>query len=104
MKKEVTRFMDPGHWFLSLYNDDGDAQEVSFVAAISEDMTQNCPNGCSGKGECLLGHCQCNPGFGGDDCSKSMFTILYVCMLHFALILSHVNLETAAHMVLLLIS
>ena len=65
--------MDPGHWFLSLYNDDGDAQEVSFVAVIAEDMTQNCPNGCSGKGECLLGHCQCNPGFGGDDCSESMF-------------------------------
>lgn len=81
MKKEVTHFMDPGHWFLSLYNDDGDAQEVSFVAIISEDMTQNCPNGCSGKGECLLGHCQCNPGFGGDDCSESTYIIhiLYIC-------------------------
>jgi hypothetical protein len=33
-----------------------------------------------------------------------MFRILYVCMLHFALILSHVSLKTAAHMVLLLIS
>lgn len=78
MKKEVTHFMDPGHWFLSLYNDDGDPQEVSFVAVISEDMTQNCPNGCSGKGECLLGHCQCNAGFGGDDCSESMFQNVYL--------------------------
>ncbi|KAJ9578404.1 hypothetical protein L9F63_005377, partial [Diploptera punctata] len=76
VKKEVTHFMDPGHWFLSLYNDDGDAQEVSFVAVIAEDMTQNCPNGCSGKGECLLGHCQCNPGFGGDDCSESVCPVL----------------------------
>lgn len=63
--------MEQGHWFLSLYNDDGDPQEVSFIAAIADDMTHNCPNGCSGKGECLMGHCQCNPGFGGDDCSES---------------------------------
>lgn len=70
--------MEQGHWFLSLYNDDGDPQEVSFVAAVADDMTHNCPNGCSGKGECLMGHCQCNPGFGGDDCSESkyIFTIL----------------------------
>lgn len=77
MKKEVTHFLEPGHWFLSLYNDDGDAQEVSFEASVSEDMTQNCPGGCSGKGECLMGHCQCNAGFGGDDCSESK--IFYLC-------------------------
>ncbi|XP_043476119.1 teneurin-m isoform X2 [Leptopilina heterotoma] len=76
MKKEVTHYMEPGHWFLSLYNDDGDPQEVSFIAVIAEDMTHNCPNGCSGKGECLLGHCQCNPGFGGDDCSESVCPVL----------------------------
>lgn len=71
VKKDSKYFMEQGHWFLSLYNDDGDPQELSFTAGIAEDMTQNCPNGCSGKGECLLGHCQCNPGFGGDDCSDS---------------------------------
>lgn len=71
MKKEVTHYMEQGHWFLSLYNDDGDPQEVTFIAQIADDMTHNCPNGCSGKGECLMGHCQCNPGFGGDDCSES---------------------------------
>nr|CAD7592846.1 unnamed protein product [Timema genevievae] len=76
VKKEVTHFMDPGHWFLSLYNDDGDPQEVSFIAVVAEDMTQNCPNGCSGKGECLLAHCQCNPGFGGEDCSESVCPVL----------------------------
>lgn len=64
--------MESGHWFMSLYNDDGDSQEITFYAIIAEDMTQNCPNGCSGNGQCLLGHCQCNPGFGGDDCSESM--------------------------------
>ncbi|EDV97176.1 teneurin-m isoform X2 [Drosophila grimshawi] len=74
--REVTRYMEPGHWFVSLYNDDGDLQELTFYAAIAEDMTQNCPNGCSGNGQCLLGHCQCNPGFGGDDCSESVCPVL----------------------------
>ncbi|KAH1028032.1 hypothetical protein HUJ05_001438 [Dendroctonus ponderosae] len=70
VKKEVTHYMEQGHWFLSLYNDDGDAQEITLEAEVADDMTHNCPNGCSGKGECLMGHCQCNPGFGGDDCSE----------------------------------
>ncbi|XP_045480143.1 teneurin-m isoform X2 [Harmonia axyridis] len=76
VKKEVTHYMEQGHWFLSLYNDDGDAQEITFIATIADDMTHNCPNGCSGKGECLMGHCQCNPGFGGDDCSESVCPVL----------------------------
>ncbi|XP_017767897.1 PREDICTED: teneurin-m isoform X2 [Nicrophorus vespilloides] len=76
VKKEVTHYMEQGHWFLSLYNDDGDPQEVAFIAAVADDMTHNCPNGCSGKGECLMGHCQCNPGFGGDDCSESVCPVL----------------------------
>ncbi|XP_053675682.1 teneurin-m [Anopheles nili] len=76
MRREVTRYMEPGHWFLSIYNDDGDAQEIAFYALVAEDMTQNCPNGCSGNGQCLLGHCQCNPGFGGDDCSESVCPVL----------------------------
>ncbi|XP_052130021.1 teneurin-m isoform X7 [Frankliniella occidentalis] len=76
MKKEVSHYLEQGHWFLSLYNDDGDPQEVSFMAAVSEDLTTNCPNGCSGKGECILGHCQCKPGFGGEDCSESVCPVL----------------------------
>ncbi|KAJ1529492.1 hypothetical protein ONE63_006265 [Megalurothrips usitatus] len=76
MKKEVSHYLEQGHWFLSLYNDDGDPQEVSFMAEVSEDLTTNCPNGCSGKGECVLGHCQCKPGFGGEDCSESVCPVL----------------------------
>ncbi|KAL5290836.1 TENM2.2 family protein [Megaselia abdita] len=76
ISREVTRYMESGHWFVSLYNDDGESQEITFYAAIAEDMTQNCPNGCSGNGQCLLGHCQCNSGFGGDDCSESICPVL----------------------------
>uniref|UniRef100_A0A146KU89 Tenascin-like protein n=4 Tax=Lygus hesperus TaxID=30085 RepID=A0A146KU89_LYGHE len=76
VKKEVTHYLEPGHWFLSLYNDDGDPHEIVFIATVSEDMTQSCPGGCSGKGQCLMGHCQCNPGFGGEDCSESVCPVL----------------------------
>lgn len=77
MKKEVTHYMEQGHWFISLYNDDGEIHEVTMEAEVAADMTRNCPNGCSGKGECLLAHCQCNPGFGGDDCSESKFCYVH---------------------------
>lgn len=94
MKKEVSHYLEQGHWFLSLYNDDGDPQEVTFMSAVSEDMTVNCPNGCSGKGECMLGHCQCKPGFGGEDCSESkmIFSNTFICYC-FILFLFFCNLK-----------
>ncbi|XP_026805650.1 teneurin-m isoform X3 [Rhopalosiphum maidis] len=76
IKKEVTHYLEPGHWFVSMYNDDGDLTTVTFSASVSQDMTLSCPNGCSGKGECMVGHCQCNPGFSGDDCSDSVCPVL----------------------------
>ena len=30
-------------------------------------------NGCHGHGACVLGKCQCHPGFDGDHCSQSKF-------------------------------
>lgn len=71
ISQELQKYVEQGHWFLSLYNDNGDAQEVVFASSISQEMTEGCPNGCTGNGECEAGHCQCNAGFGGDDCSQS---------------------------------
>lgn len=72
--------MEPGHWFVSLYNDDGDPQEATCLISLARDMTLSCPRGCNGNGECILGRCQCKSGFGGDDCSDSKF--LYIDPLH----------------------
>lgn len=71
--RDVTRFMEAGFWFISLYNDDGHNQEVTFFAAIAGEMMRNCPNGCNGNGNCIGGHCQCNAGFGGESCNESKF-------------------------------
>ena len=71
--KTASYYLPAGHWFLSLYNDDGDANEVSFVARIVERTAagRHCPQGCSGRGECVLGKCQCHAGFDGPDCGQS---------------------------------
>lgn len=77
LKPTVTRstsyYMEQGHWFLSVYNDDMDAQEVSFVLRVSQELTKNCPNGCNGRGQCILGRCQCEQGYDGPDCGQSKF-------------------------------
>ena len=82
LPKEVLQYMEPGHWFVSLYNDDGDGQSATCLISLARDLTLNCPRGCSGpaSGECILGRCQCKSGFAGDDCSQSQFhlkTILF---------------------------
>ena len=75
--KTASYFLPSGHWFLSLYNDDGGASEVSFVARVVAPSAANargrghCPQGCSGRGECVLGKCQCHAGFDGPDCGQS---------------------------------
>ena len=76
--KAVSYYMDRGSWFISLYNDAGTNQEVSFVARVSSELTRNCPNGCSGHGECVLGKCQCETGFDGPDCAQSKFALISV--------------------------
>ena len=69
----LTKYLEQGHWFLSIYNDDGDPQDVSLAGVVSTEYTEGCPKGCSGNGECILGTCQCNPGFTGPDCTESKY-------------------------------
>ena len=71
--RSTSYYMEQGHWFLSLYNDDIESQEVSFVLRVSEELTKNCPNGCNGRGQCILGRCQCEAGYDGPDCGQSKF-------------------------------
>ena len=72
--KDSTLYMSEGHWFISLYNDFGDSQEIEFFATMSLEMTEGCPMGCNGHGECVLGRCKCESGYGGDDCSQGKKT------------------------------
>ena len=74
--------MEAGHWFLSLYNDDGEPRSVQFRAKVSTELTRNCPMGCNGKGECVLGKCQCQPGFDGPDCGQSKSELFTRKLLH----------------------
>jgi len=82
IQRDVTKYLDSGFWFISLYNDDGHNQEVSFHATIAGEMTRNCPNGCSNNGQCIGGHCQCVAGFGGESCSESKSTSLILNFLN----------------------
>ena len=67
----MSYYLETGHWFVSVYNDDGRNQELSFVARVSPELTRNCPRGCTGHGECVLGQCKCDTGFDGPDCAQS---------------------------------
>ena len=80
MKKEVSLYLSDGHWFVSFYNDFGEAQQIGIRAtadgrAMGHGL-EGCPRGCSGpaNGQCVLGRCQCKPGFGGEDCSEGKST------------------------------
>lgn len=74
--RDVSKFMEAGFWFISLYNDDGHNQEVTFFASIAGEMMRNCPNGCNGNGECVAGACKCVAGFGGESCNESVCPVL----------------------------
>ncbi|XP_040567553.1 teneurin-m isoform X3 [Lepeophtheirus salmonis] len=76
LNRKVSYYMESGHWFISLYNDDGDPQEIEFTSRVAEELTRNCPKGCSNHGECVLGQCQCASGYEGPDCSESICPIL----------------------------
>ena len=84
--KSLPLFLDEGHWFVSLYNDYGDGQKVGFLLVDSpRERSEGCPRGCNSPigGECVLGRCNCKPGYGGEDCSSQGKRIYGLPMISF---------------------
>ncbi|XP_023328170.1 teneurin-m [Eurytemora carolleeae] len=65
-------YLEEGHWFVSLYNDDGEPQPVEILLADSQGA-DGCGNDCNGHGDCKNGRCNCDPGFDGENCTESKF-------------------------------
>jgi hypothetical protein len=49
--------------------------QVEMTVRVSADLTSACPRGCSGHGQCLQGQCQCSPGYIGQDCALSKYSV-----------------------------
>lgn len=66
--------VEPGRWFLAVYNDDSQRQDVAVGLTLTNEVATPCPDDCNGRGQCLNGKCLCRDGFAGTDCSTSNLT------------------------------
>lgn len=73
--------VEPGRWFLAVYNDDLQRQEVAIGLTLTNEVATPCPDDCNGRGQCLNGKCLCRDGFAGNDCSTSNGLFLSLCPL-----------------------
>ncbi len=73
VSRKSSYYLERGLWFVSLYNDDPRPQRLTVQARESPELTRDCPSGCGGRGECVLGRCQCQAGFDGPDCGQSEY-------------------------------
>ncbi|XP_045622764.2 teneurin-m isoform X2 [Procambarus clarkii] len=71
----VEEVLEAGEWFLSIYNDDGEPHQVALVISRGPGEGE-CPQRCEERGHCILGRCQCEPGYSGIDCSQVLCPIL----------------------------
>lgn len=78
----VEEVLEAGEWFLSIYNDDGDPHQVNLVITRGPGGGE-CPQRCHERGNCILGRCQCAPGYSGIDCSQGMHIFLSHFLLFF---------------------
>jgi hypothetical protein len=65
----VSEVVQPGHWFLSIYNGGNKRADLQF-SAIQTSAPLPCPNNCNGRGICFNGTCICLPKWKGTDCDE----------------------------------
>ncbi|XP_022650380.1 teneurin-m-like isoform X4 [Varroa destructor] len=73
---EFIHFLDRGHWYLSIYNDGDQQEEVSFVSRVADVSSLPCPYDCHGHGTCNMGKCDCDPDFTGEACAYQLCPVL----------------------------
>ncbi|CAN7937034.1 unnamed protein product [Ixodes hexagonus] len=73
---EFIHFLDRGRWYISVYNDGDQQQEVSFVSLVADVSSLPCPYDCHGHGTCNMGKCDCDPDYAGESCAYRVCPVL----------------------------
>ena len=76
VQREEKLYLEEGHWFVSLYNDDGASHGVELLTRSREEVSCECREDCNGRGECVAGECDCQPGYEGQSCLLSVCPLL----------------------------
>merc|ERR1719507_1259028 len=50
-------YLEEGHWFVSLYNDDGAPHGVELLTQSRAELSSGCREDCNGRGDCVGGQC-----------------------------------------------
>ncbi|XP_028969053.1 teneurin-m [Galendromus occidentalis] len=73
---EFIHFLDRGRWFVSIYNDGDQQEEVSFVSLVADVSSLPCAYDCHGHGTCTMGKCNCDPNYTGESCAYQLCPVL----------------------------
>ncbi|RWS12485.1 teneurin-m-like protein [Dinothrombium tinctorium] len=73
---EFIQFLDRGTWYITIYNDASQPQEISFITLIADESNIRCANDCNGHGNCVMGTCKCDADYTGDMCEYRVCPIL----------------------------
>lgn len=73
---EFVQFLDRGLWYISVYNDGDNPQEIDFVPFVTDESSLPCPYDCHGHGICVVGSCVCDADYAGDSCANRICPVL----------------------------